>query len=535
MAYREVALLEVEEVVRLWLRGRSIRAIVRRTGLARNTVRSYVGVARAVGLAEEGGDELSEETLARLARQLRRRPPRLKGESWSKCEEQRQFIADKLKQGLLLTKVRKLLRRLGVDVPYPTLHRFAVSELDFGRSAATIPVADCGPGQELQLDTGWMGQLEPDEHGRRRRFRAFIFTAVLSRHRFVYPCLRETTESAIEACEAAWEFFDGVFWVLIPDNTKAIVQTCDPLSPVLNRTFLEYAHKRGFEIDPTRRRSPRDKGRVERAVRHVRDDCFAGEHTADVESARRLAERWCHQEYGMRRHTRTQRLPLEHFEAEEKAALRPAPTRPYDIPQRSEPTVGRDQHVQVLRALYSVAKEFEGKRLIGRKLVARADRSTVRLYLGELLVKTHPRQPPGGRSTDPADFPAEKSACARRDAGFLLAQSKHHGDAIGRLAEVLLAGPLPWTRMRQVYALIGLCKRYGDDRVERTCAIALAAEMYDVHRLERMLQNATPEAPPDRPPPSSASNVLRFARYLRPSNQYQLSPPPRRTDSKEEP
>ena len=52
--------------------------------------------------------------------------------------------------------------------------------------------------------------------------------------------------------------------------------------------------------------------------------------------------------------------------SEEKPALRPAPTRPYDIPQRSEPKVGRDQHVQVLRALYSVPKEFEGKRLIDR-------------------------------------------------------------------------------------------------------------------------------------------------------------------------
>jgi hypothetical protein len=46
---------------------------------------------------------------------------------------------------------------------------------------------------------------------------------VFSRHRFVWPCFRETTETAILACEAAWEFFGGVFEVLIPDNTMAIV------------------------------------------------------------------------------------------------------------------------------------------------------------------------------------------------------------------------------------------------------------------------------------------------------------------------
>jgi transposase len=536
LAYREVALLEVEEVVRLWLRGRSIRLIVRRTGVARNTVRSYLVAARAIGLTEEAGeDSLSEEALAKLARRLRRRPPRQRGESWAKCEQQRKLIEDKLKQGLRLTKIRKLLRRLGCSVPYATLHRFAVSELDFGRSATTIPVADCEPGEELQVDTGWMGYLEPDEQGRRRRFRAFIFTAVRSRHRFVYPCLRETTEVAIEACEAAWEFYGGIFRVLIPDNTKAIVQTYDPLRPILNPAFLEYGHKRGFEVDPTRRRSPRDKGRVERAVRHVRDDCFAGERIVDIAGARRLAENWCLQDYGMRRHTRTQRMPLEHFETEEKSALQPAPTRRYDIPQRSEPKVGRDQHVQVLQALYSVPKEFEGKRLVGRKLVARADRSTVRLYADGILVRTHPRKPPGGRSTDRADFAPEKFAYASRDAGFLLAQAKQHGDTIGRLAELLLAGPLPWTRMRQVYALLGLCKRYGDERVERTCVIALEAEMHDVRRLERMLQNATPAQTPIRQAPLPSSQVLPFARYLRPSKWYQLSPPPERTDNREEP
>ena len=38
-----------------------------------------------------------------------------------------------------------------------TLHRFAVLELQFGKTATTIPVLDGEPGQELQLDTGWVG------------------------------------------------------------------------------------------------------------------------------------------------------------------------------------------------------------------------------------------------------------------------------------------------------------------------------------------------------------------------------------------
>ena len=68
-----------------------------------------------------------------------------------------------------------------------------------------------------------MMSLEPDERGRRRRLRAWILSPALSLYRFDHPCLVETTASAIEGCEAAWEFYGGVFWTLVPDNTKVIV------------------------------------------------------------------------------------------------------------------------------------------------------------------------------------------------------------------------------------------------------------------------------------------------------------------------
>jgi hypothetical protein len=86
---------------------------------------------------------------------------------------------------------------------------------------------------------------------------------VRSRHRFVCPILRETTATAIEACEAAWAFFGGVFHVLIPDNTKAIVHTADDLEPHLVEVFLEYAQARARPTFPqaasswTRERSRR--------------------------------------------------------------------------------------------------------------------------------------------------------------------------------------------------------------------------------------------------------------------------------------
>ena len=514
MAYREVEMTDIKEVLRLWLSGQGKRELARQVGLDPKTARSYIAVAKSVGLSPEQGEAaLTEERLAEVMARLRSPSGRPHGDAWALCEGQREVIALHLRNGVRLSKTRKLLARIGVQVPYSTLHRFAVEELGFGRTAATIPVADGAPGDELEVDTGWVLTLEPDAQGKRRKQKAWIFTPHLSRYRFVWPVERETTESAIEACEAAWDFYGGVFKTLRPDNTKAIIIVADPLHPQVAAAFLEYAQARGFHVDPARVRSPQDKGRVERAVQTVRDDCFGGERLRTVEAGRERARVWCETEYGMRRHTRTQRLPREHFLAVEQAVLRPAPAEHYDTPIWSDPKVARDQCAQVAWALYSLPTQY-----LGQTLRARADRSLVRFFVerNPVPIKVHARQPRGGKSIDPADYPKEKTPYAFRDVVFLASQAKTHGEHVGRFAQLVLEGPLPWTRMRRVYALLGMCKRYGDARVDETCARALAAGMTDLHRLERMLKLPLPV-----PVPSPAS-VVPVARFLRRPEQYAL-------------
>jgi transposase len=332
--YREVRMVEITEVLRLWRAGVPKKRIAARLGLDPKTVRRYVTVAEGTGL-RVGDDVVSEMQLRDVFLALHPGGGRPRGDGWDQCRAQQEAIRRWLKDGLRLTKIRKLLVRQGVELPYPTLYRFAVLELGFGRTTPTIPVADGEPGEELQLDTGWVGWLTPIGH--KRRFRAWIFTAVRSRHRFAYPTFEETTARAIDACEAAWAFFGGIFKVLIPDNTAAIVTQADPLAPRITLAFLEYAQARGFHIDPARVRHPRDKGRVERAVQTVRDDCFAGEILTTLEDARTHARHWCREDYGLRRHSRTQRAPREHFETEEQSLLLPCPTTAYEIPLWSEP------------------------------------------------------------------------------------------------------------------------------------------------------------------------------------------------------
>jgi transposase len=505
MSYREVSVIEIREMLRLWLEGRGLREVARLSGTDRKTVRRYVDRARACGVDRDGDAcQLTDELLAAVIAGVRPSRPNGKSEAWEVIGAEHEQIKAWLKRGLTLTKVHTLLGRRGVVVSYRTLHRYAVTELEFGRRRATVPVADCEPGAEVQVDFGRLGMLTDAVDGRRRVVQGLIFTAVYSRHMFVWPTYRQTLADVIAGFEAAWVFFGGVFAVVIPDNMKAIVDKADAVDAKLNDAFREYAQARGFAVDPARIRSPQDKPRVERAVHYTQVNFFAGEDFRSIDDCKVRAEQWCAEVAGMRVHGTTRCRPAEVFAADELPKLKPLPDEVFDIPTWTHPKVAPDRHVQVAKALYSVPGE-----LVGRRLDARVDAHTVKLYWRGELIKVHPVVAPGRRHTDPADLPAEVSVYAMRDFNTLQRKASAHGAHVGAYAAAVLEHPLPWTKMRQVYRLLGLVRRHGADPVDDACRRALDAEVIDVGLIERMLTRGAGAQLPLIPTPPTASRFVR--------------------------
>ncbi len=509
MAFREVRVYEIREVLRLWLRGEGFRAIERLSSVERKAVRRYVTAAMEVGLDRCGGEsQLNDMLMASVCERVRPHRPTGHGAAWAMLVANHDQLHLWLKkQKLTVVKAHDLLGRQGVDVPQRTLHRYALEVLGVGRSArdATVRVADGEPGGECQVDFGQMGLIADPDADRRRVCHALIFTAAYSRHCFVWLSFTQTTAAVIDGFEAAWAFFGGIFAVVIPDNLGAIVDKANPTEPRFNQAFIEYAQDRGFVVDPARVRRPKDKGRVERTVPFVRQSFFAGEDFVDLADAQRRAETWCRERAGQRIHGTTQCRPAELFALEEAPRLAPAPAAPYDLPIYAKPKVHRDHHIEVAKALYSVPGN-----LIGSRVDARADRQLVRVFHRGELVKVHPRTTPGGRITDAADLPDGRSTYALRDIGHLARMAAEAGPAMGTYANELLDHPLPWTKMRQVYALLGLVKKWGAGPVDAACARALEAEAVNVGLIGRMLERGTESAPPDAAKPASPPG--RFAR-----------------------
>lgn len=527
MPFREVTMIQTREVLRLWLLGHGFRSAARLAQLDRKTVRRYIKAAAGLGLRRECGEEqLGDELVAKVMDAVRPSGPETHGEAWRLCEANRAKLAGWLEQDLCLTKAHELLRReTGESIPYATLNRFAVRELGFGKRRVTVRVEDGKPGEELQVDFGHMGRMR-DESARMRVVWGLVLTAVSSRHQFVWLTLTQRLDEVIEGFEQAWEFFGGVFRVVIIDNLKAVVVKADPCAPRLNDTFVEYAQARGFVIDAARVRRPDDKPRVERQMSYVRESFFRGEEFRDLSEARERAELWCRGVAGARVHGTTQRRPLEEFELWEKPCLLPVPANRYEVPMHLDVTVHRDHHLRVDRALYSVPTVY-----IGQKVHVRADRELVRVSLEGKLIKTHPRQLPGGRSTDPTDYPETKVIYATRDVASLAKLADREGHFVGAYAGRLLDGPLPWSRMRHVYRLLGLVRRFGRERVNLACQRALDFDIVDVTRIGRMLDGALENV--DQPtPPNVAAIAVAPLRFIRSTAEFEITG---RAQRKEEP
>lgn len=512
MAYRELHMVEVKEVLRLWKSGLGQRAVARRTGLDRKTVRRYIAAGVAAGLSRGGDDRTVEDVvMGEVAVAVRPGGSTDVGEMREECRRRRELLKGWVDEGCKGPKLVKLLaRHTGLRVPLRTLQRYVAEELS-ETDRGTVRIVDGKPG-ELEVDFLVLGEFTDGITGEKQTMHALLCTAMYSRHQFVWPCLQETQGDYFDGLEAAWRFFDGVFPVVVSDNPKAVVDVADPVDPKLNLAFVEYMQSRDFLVDAARVKTPTDKARVERQVQYVRNDFFRGERFLSVEEARTEAVRWCRDDAGMRIHGRTRKAPLEVFELEERLALRPAAKEPYDRPRWTNHTVGRDHAVVVGYALYSVPFQ------LGQcELQVRSDRSTVKLYCNRRLVKTHPRQAEGGTQLDPADMPPEKAALAMRDGTPLCARAAKHGVHVGEYARLLMEGPLPWSRMRHVYRLLGLVDRYGPGLVDEACGRSLEVGVVEVIRVDRMLRKglvtrtaALP--PPPVPPPARDKRPLRFAR-----------------------
>lgn len=509
MAHKEHSVTEILDILRRVQAGDGKRRIAKATGIDRNTIRKYLKAAEERGFTLlSSPDELHDIALSVF------RSIHLSGEAGHSSVGDEILTPHKNtiegwlhEDDLTLTKVHIKLGRMGVTVTYSALYRFVVKHLNFGGKKSTVRMAESAPGEVAEVDFGRLGLVPDPVSGRDRVLHALIVTLAMSRHQFVYTTHRQTAEALIAGLEAAWEFFGGVAKRVVIDNMKAAVIVPDRYRASFNRIFLEYSNHRGFIIDAAPVRQPTAKATVERQVPYVRENFFRGEAFTSRDHAQQEAERWCRDTAGLRIHGTTRKRPFIVFEEEEKQYLLPLTGERFDVPVWAECKVHPDHHIRFGLALYSVPNRY-----LRQTVSVRGDSRLVRIYHDEELVKTHPKMAKGKRSTDYADYPAEKGAYAMRDCAYYIRKGGENGEAQARFMEALFTGDFPWSKIREAQKLIRLAERYGKARVEAACNRALSFGLINIHRVEGMIVKAGNDGPRRAAPSAPIQLSARFER-----------------------
>ena len=164
-----------------------------------------------------------------------------------------------------------------------------------------------------------------------------------------------------------------------------------------NPTLLDFAGHYRYEPRPVAIARGNEKGRVERAVRYVRDGFFAGRQFADVDDLNAQANDWCCGAAADRRCPDQEIITVREAFAAEAPHLMKLPDNPYPVVEQVTVSVGKTPYVRFDKNDYSVPHSH-----VRRSLTVLADPDRVRIVDGQQILASHPRSyDKGERIEDP--------------------------------------------------------------------------------------------------------------------------------------
>jgi len=496
--------MDIREMVRRFRAGESQRQVAKTMGLARKTVGRYHKWAEEQGLLEGNLPPL-EALQALVEATLPESPP---PQNVSTVEPYRELVKQLRAEQVEIAAIHQRLRERGFTGDYMAVYRF-VRKLEPRTPEATVRV-ETRPGEEAQVDFGYVNMMIDPETGARRKTWAFVMLLSWSRHQYVEFVFDQKVETWLLCHRHAFEFFGGVPERVVIDNLKAGIAKASWEQPEAQHAYAELAEHYGFLISPCRPRTPQHKGKVERGVRYIQRNFCGGRGLLVITEANRDVREWCAIVAGLRLHGTTRERPLHRFEREQ-AVLQPLPSAPYDLSLWKRVQVHRDCYVVFDNAYYSVPFE-----LVGQTVWVRGGTQTVRIYTQTYqLVATHDRAPrPGERQTHLAHLPPHKIAGLMLTRESCRAQADEIGPYTRRVVDRLL-DHRPEDRLRTAGRLLGLGQRFGRERLEAACARAWQFEDPSYATIKRILQEGLDqELLPETHAPAPAQTFVRTAKEL---------------------
>ena len=324
---------------------------------------------------------------------------------------------------------------------------------------------------------------------------AQIFVAVLGASNYTYAeaTLTQSLPDWISSHVRAFSFFGGVARQTVSDNLKAGVTRACFHEPMVNRTYSDLARHYGTAILPARPYRPKDKAKVEVGVQVLGRWILARLRNRRFYSLAALNEA-IHgllddlNDRVLRGWGRSRR---QLFDELERPALVPLPHEHYEYAEWKRCRVNLDYHVEIAKHYYSVPHG-----LVRQEVEARVTARTVELFLRGKRVASHLRSTlPHRPSTVAEHMPSSH----RRYRDWTHERIRREAAKIGPDADTLIdvilrSRPHPEQGFRSAIGILGLVKRYGQERVDAACARALLLNARSYKSVAAILKSGTDKA-----------------------------------------
>ena len=283
---------------------------------------------------------------------------------------------------LRATRLHQMIRDRGYSGSIRQLRR-AVAGLRPRRTEAFLRLQTF-PADQAQADWAHFGHVMV---GRAKRaLSCFVMTLSWSRALYLEFFFDQMMENFLRGHVHAFEYFSGVPRVILYDNLRSAVLERRHDQILFNPRLLELAGHYHFVPRPCQVRAGNQKGRVERAIRYVRDSFWAGRTFTTLEECNRQALQWrdevAHQRPWPSDHSR----PVVQAFGEEQPRLLPLPLHPFPTDRVTDVRSGKTIYVRFDLNDYSIPPAA-----VGRALTLVASATEVRLLDAQVEIARHQR------------------------------------------------------------------------------------------------------------------------------------------------
>lgn len=349
-------------------------------------------------------------------------------------------------------------------------------------------------GEQAQADWGAFGSVTI---GRAvRKLWAFVMVLSWSRQIFLRFYLSAAMPSFVRGHVDAFAFFGGAPRVILYDNLKSAVLERVAHAIHFNPRILEIARHYSFEPRPVAPARGNEKGRVERAIRYVRDSFFAARDFSDVADLNLQALEWMTGVAADRKSREDPSRSVRDAFADEQSRLLPLPQEPFPADEVAHVEVGKTPYARFDLNDYSVPHTH-----VRHSLAVAASLDTVRILDGTDAIATHQRSwDRGAQIEDPAHI--KPLIELKRRAGEHRGLDRLRAAAPSAMHLITLAAERGGNLGSITFRLLGLLDQVGATELDAAIATAVEQDVPTVGAVRQLLDRRLADR--GLPPPVSA-------------------------------